>query len=332
MNVARVLFLSICCLAGLHPALAQEQLPTQPPVAAETPVSPNFTDQIRRTVTFITVAYQNGSNAQGVIGTGFFVFLPDERLGQNRGFIYLVTNRHVAQPGIDAGTPYPVSGLFLRLNLATAQGAVQSVQEQVPLNGEFHWYFPTDDSVDLAVLPVAPDQNRYAYQMIPDSMIVSASQVKAGDVVVGDHVTFAGYFSNFPGQIRIEPIVREGVIAMMPDENLDTTLRKPGRLYLADLHAFHGNSGSPVFVNVASTAHHGVTMLGEKYLLLGLISGYYPESVGFTVPAATVLTGEVRDNSGIATIVPAQEVDKLLKSAELQADRDRQAAQLGKQP
>jgi hypothetical protein len=159
------------------------------------------------------------------------------------------------------------------LNLVSPQGEVQSVQEQIPLGTQLHWYFPQDDSVDLAILPLAPPSDRYAYVQIPSSMIATSDMVKAGDVVVGDRVTFTGYFSNFPGQKRIEPIIRQGVIAML------------------------AKVGSPVFVNVGGT-HHGAFVMGENYLLLGLVSGYYPESVGFSVPAATVLTGEVRDNSG----------------------------------
>ena len=156
-------------------------------------------------------------------------------------------------------------------------------------------------------------------------MILNSEQFKAGEVGVGDSVTFAGYFSSFPGQIRIQPIVRQGVIAMLPEEKLPTTLHKPGRLFLADLHAFHGNSGSPVFVNEGGF-RRGVIVVEDRYMLLGVLSGYYPESAGFSVPAATVLTGEVRDNSGIATIVPADELTKLLDSDELRADRDSQVA------
>jgi hypothetical protein len=72
--------------------------------------------------------------------------------------------------------------------------------------------------------------------------------------------------------------------------------------------------------------------MSDKYLLLGLISGYYPESVGYSVPAATVLTGEVHDNSGIATVVPADELKKLLDSAEIRAAQDKVVATLPKKP
>ncbi len=325
---ALILWLHLALLASS----GQQPAPPQPPIASAQASPLAITEQIRNSVGFLTVVYQDGLSEGGVIGTCFFVAVMDKRLGEDSGFIYLVTNRHVAQPGIDLHNPHPVLGTFLRLNLIEPHGEIQSVQEQIPLGNQIHWYFPQDDAVDLAILPIAPDHNRYSYVQIPTSIFATTDQVKAGDVVVGDRVTFAGYFSNFPGQRRMEPIVRQGVIAMIPDENLDTTLHKPGRLFLADLHAFHGNSGSPVFVNVGSSSHHGQFMIGEKYLLFGLISGYYPESVGFSVPAAAVLTGEVHDNSGIATIVPADEISKLLNSPEIQAERDRQVSIVPKKP
>jgi hypothetical protein len=234
--------------------------------------------------------------------------------------MYLVTNRHVAQPGIDLGTPYDVQAIFIRMNLLTPQAGIQSVVEQIPT---LRWFFPTDDAVDLAVTPLSPDQTKYAFMSIPSTLIVTPDQIKTGEVGINDPISFAGYFSNFPGRIRMEPIVRDGVIAMLPEEKFDTTLHKQGHLILADIHAFHGNSGSPVFVNIGGI-HHGTVTAGERYLLLGVLSGYYPEAMGFSVPAAMVLTGEVRDNSGIATVVPGEELTKLLNSPDVQADRDRQ--------
>jgi hypothetical protein len=277
------------------------------------------------------VSYQNGSVQGGVIGTCFFVVVPDARLGPNQGFVYLVTNRHVAQPGIDLGTPYQVRAIYLRMNLTTPVQGIQSAGGQIPLGDQLHWFFPSDDAVDLAILPVAPDQTRYAYLPIPLSMIVGSEQLKVDQVGIGDPVIFAGYFRSFSGETRMEPIVRQGVIAMLPEEKLDTTLHKKGHLFLADLHAFHGNSGSPVFANLGGM-HRGALYLGDKYVLLGIISGYYPESAGFSVPAATILTGEVRDNSGIATIVPGEELVKLVNSKEVQASRDSQVARLTKKP
>lgn len=328
----------VFCLGAILPLCsARQAAQSAPPVAAQqaptatAAVIPPSAEEMRKTVAFLMVVYRNGAVQGGVIGTCFFVIVPDKRLGENQGFIYLVTNRHVAQPGIDLGAPYEVQAVFLRMNLITPQGENQSVQEQIPLGGRFRWFFPSDPGVDLAVLPIAPDQKTYAYVPIPSSIIVDAEQLRTGDVGVGDPVTFAGYFSNFPGRNRMEPIIRGGVIAMAPQERFGTTLHKQGHLLLADLHAFHGNSGSPVFVNLGGL-RRGALYVGERYKLLGVISGYFPESVGFSVPAATVLTGEVRDNSGIATIVPGEELIELLNSPEVQADRDNQVAILKKKP
>lgn len=330
MKIFYIVGLVFCLLLVPPPIPAQQPTQGQPPIATAATVPP-AAEQIRKTVAFLMVVYRNGAVQGGVIGTCFFVWVPDKRLGEDQGFVYLVTNRHVAQPGIDLGTPYEVQKVVIRMNLAVPPGSAQSVQEQIPVGGQMHWFFPSDEGVDLAILPLSPDRKRYDYLTVPSTIIVDSQQLKTGEVGVGDPITFAGYFSNFPGQNRVEPIVREGVIAMMPEEKLDTTLHKPGHLLLADLHAFHGNSGSPVFVNLGGF-HRGSIYGGDRYFLVGIISGYYPESVGFSVPAATVLTGEVRDNSGIATVVPAEELTKLLNSKDAQTSRDEQVARLTKKP
>jgi len=331
MKSLRLASLVICLGLPLWACSAQQPAPAQPPIASAAPSPQNITETIRKSALFLEVYYQDGTDRKGIVGTCFFVSFEDKRLPDGQVFLYLVTNRHVAQPGIDLNSPYPVSGAFIRANLLHPEGEVQSVKEPLPLSTN-HWHFPQDPSVDLAILPYGLAIEKYSYSQIPSSIIVTSDMVKAGDVADGDRITFAGYFTNFPGLKRMEPILRSGVIAMMPEEVLDTTLHKPGHVYLADLHAFHGNSGSPVFVNVGGVSHHGVTMMGEKYFLLGLISGYYPEAEGFSVPAATVLTGQVHDNSGIAAIVPADEINELLNSREVQSERDRIVAIEKKKP
>jgi len=64
--------------------------------------------------------------------------------------------------------------------------------------------------------------------------------------------------------------------------------------------------------------------------LIGIIGGYYPETVNFSIPAATVLTGQVHDNSGIAVVVPVSQLLDLLKSPAVQSNRDSQVSLLTK--
>jgi len=243
------------------------------------------------------------------------VYYEDARLGKERGFAYLVTNRHMAVPGIEKGFNYPVQQVSLRLNLRSPEGGTESIEGNIVLGETIHWFFPADEGVDLAVLPLSPDEKRFDYLPINLSMLATKDRIESASIDVGDNVIFAGYFYQFGGEKKIQPIVREGVLAMMPDEEIKTTLQKPGHLYLADVHAFHGNSGSPLLVNAGGVRNSGA-ISPPNYLLLGVISGYYPEGEIFSVPA-TVLTGEVHDNSGIATVVPAYELKALLDSTPL---------------
>lgn len=97
---------------------------------------------------------------------------------------------------------------------------------------------------------------------------------------------------------------------------------------MADVHVDGGNSGSPMFVNLGGV--RGSSIGGNNYKLLGVISGYEREDANFNLEAATTYTGKLGLNSGVASVVPAKELDALLNSAKLQALRDDAVKQTGK--
>jgi hypothetical protein len=72
------------------------------------------------------------------------------------------------------------------------------------------------------------------------------------------------------------------------------------------------------------------------YRILGVISGYFFEDTDFALTIATTANGTFRGNSGIASVVPADDLKALLESPTLQALRDaevaRQAAEAGSKP
>jgi len=276
---------------------------------------------IKKTVGFLTVSYQDGNHIATIYGTGFFVFYEEKRLGENQGFFYLVTNRHMAEPRSN-GQPARVVRASVRLNTKNEVEGVQSAEVTLPLGPNFHWYFPEDDAVDLAVIPVLPDPRVLDVVPFPVSMFATKDVVKEMRIAEGDSVLFAGFFYQLPGQKKIEPIVRQGILAMMPDENLTTTLGKPGHLYLADVHVFGGNSGSPLFVNIGGMRGNTITAVGFPFRLLGVVSGYFYEAQDFSFQVATTLSGKANANSGISMIVPADELKLLLDLPELQAGRD----------
>jgi hypothetical protein len=58
------------------------------------------------------------------------------------------------------------------------------------------------------------------------------------------------------------------------------------------------------------------------YGLIGIVSGYMWEDDRLTLHAATDYEGTIHANSGIATVVPVEQLRDLLYGAELQHERD----------
>lgn len=208
-----------------------------------------------------------------------------------------------------------VVGHKVRLNLKpkgeqTAGSEVFGLQKGV-------WTFPTDEAVDLAAMPFSIDTKLFDVQWTPTDLLVDP---KADGVAEGDPLLFAGLFVQYMGLTRMQPIVRSGSLAMIPEDLLSTTLKKPGRIYFAELHAFGGNSGSPVFVDVGGMRKG---RLGYEYKLLGVVSGEVFETADFHLQVLTTYTGGVSANSGISIVVPASELKNFIeKSPELQKIRD----------
>ncbi len=292
----RISFFILCACLMVGSAAAQQPQPPSPVPQSSSTTQPLNAAALKKVVGFLRVGFLKDGQAYVVAGTCFFVIYEDKRLGDNGGFVYLVTNRHVAVPGIDEGQHYPVQWTKIRLNLRPITQAMESEEVNIPLGVQMHWYFPSDDGVDLAVLPILPDQARYDYQAFPVSLFATKDAIAASQIAEGDNVLFTGYFYQFPGLKKVEPIVREGILAMMPDEVMETTLHRPGQLYLADVHSFGGNSGSPLFVNVGGYRNGSLTVGGFPYRLLGVISGGYTEDT--TSPNTTsVISISKRRNS-----------------------------------
>jgi len=293
-------------------------------------------EELTKTVGFISVPCDKNKSVTCnketggtgyVTGTCFFVEVPDERLGKGQSFVYTVTNRHVATAeGVDPKSLLPE--VFLRVNRASPENGSALAQGAVMLNGPVHWYFPSDDTVDLAVLP-GTVKGAFDIKGIPVSFFATTDRMKSERIAVGDSVFFIGLFLQFPGTTRVDPIYRQGVIAMMPtdpipmSDGIDQKSTKLEHLYLADAHAFHGNSGSPLFVQVSGVRNGSLMMVGGfPYQLLGVVNGFIPERNDIRVTGAATFESSNEPNSGILTFVPAQELKDLLYSPELQKLRD----------
>jgi hypothetical protein len=313
MKAPRLICTSLV-LAFLPGLIAAQNLPPAPltqttPTIASEPAE----RQVRKTVTFITLSCLRGNIPIRAQGTGFFVAMSDSRLPA-MSFVYLVTNRHVAMCWDEQNNPMPVRSATIRLNLKDGSS------REFTSVGNVQWILPKDDSVDLALFPLAPDVEVYDYRTVPDSIFATEDVIKKESVSEGLKIVFSGFFYQVPGLKQMEPILREGIVAMMPHEELRTTTGKAGRVYLGEVHAFHGNSGSPVFVDIGGI--RGNTFkTGYDYRLLGVVSGGYSEGEQNNLVLETPLASKP-GNSGIAMIVPASELRALLDDPRVVGMRD----------
>jgi hypothetical protein len=105
---------------------------------------------------------------------------------------------------------------------------------------------------------------------------------------------------------------------MLPEDPIQTTLHKLGHVYLAEAHAFGGNSGSPMFVDVNKFKNN----LGFDYRFLGVVTGEIQETEDLTLRVTTTYNGTVSANSNVSVIVPAFQVNNLLMAPSFQRLRD----------
>lgn len=318
--------------------LAGGTLKGQAPVpAASTSVTapqPSVIESMKRTVVFLqSDCVEQDAQGKQVLknysGTAFLLSLADARL-KDRAFTYLVTNRHVAQPGVEDGHPCQPVAYLLRADakVPDSSGSYSTVTQLSPTG--LAWTFPTDPSVDLAIAPISVNAEKLDVVFLPTSLLLDDAATRQSNVQEGDSVLFTGLFIQMVGQAHSEPIVREGKIAMMPREKIPTTLRDLGDVYLVDCHVFGGNSGSPMFIDLAGSRNGNLTV-GVNYRLLGVVSGYVEEAANFELQTVAAYAGTIKANSGIAVVVPAQKVLDLLDSPGLKALREQSISSILKQ-
>lgn len=327
----RVTIVISLLLTAAH-AIGQTQMQS---ASAAVPDTPSLVKSMKKTVVFFqTNCLELDGHGEHVTksyaGTAFLLGLADPRL-DGRLFTYLVTNRHVAQPGIENGRPCQPIAYLLRADTKDPnQAGSYSTIEQLPA-GDLAWTFPVDPSVDIAIAPIGIDQNKLDVMLLPSTLLLSNADVAQNKVEEGDSVLFTGLFVQMMGQTHSEPIVREGKIAMMPKEQISTTLRALGDIYLVDCHVFGGNSGAPMFINLAGQREGGF-VAGLNYKPLGVVSGYVKEAASFELQTIAAYAGTMDANSGIATVVPAQKILDLLNAPVLKALRENAISSLAKKP
>jgi hypothetical protein len=289
-------------------------------------VQPRFEDTLAKSVVRIT------GKAEGIDGTlngtGFLVEVPETRLPGNKVIVYLVTNRHVAlamsKDSEGREVPHRVTEMEAVLNLKVPVAGNRAKSVPLPPEVPLQWHFPADTSIDLAVVAFPVSLEGYDALQIPVSFFFTQDVWEKLRIGPGDKVLTCGYFLHYAGEHQFQPIIREGSLAMVPDDAMDVPIGGSARIYLADLHIIPGNSGSPLFLAPSFTLGGLVTDSkgGIPYGLIGVVSGYMWEDNQLTLHAATDYEGTIHANSGIAMVVPIDQLKELLFSPELQGERD----------
>jgi len=256
--------------------------------------------------------------------TAFFVSVPPET-PERPDHIYLVTVRHALGP----------PNLSLRFN--NRQGTAQF--ERLPNASQ--WYCHQDEGVDIAALLLDEQYGwlgNVSYEPIPISKFNRDTTYDA--VGIGDELLITGLFVSQPGQTRNIPIVRSGIIAAMPEEELrdvcpDGTESQPYIAYLAELRSTGGLSGSPVFVvigparmvelnsNTPWEVAAGVGMI--SFSLLGLIRGHWYQPTSITSRGNNAMYDSQAEgvNRGIAKVTPARFLEELLTDKQAKNEREK---------
>ncbi len=253
-------------------------------------------DEVRQCVVFVGLPITLPDGQQGIKfqGTAFFVNIPSESI-EGWTYGYLVTAKHVA-------TKLQGKRFVVRCNTKDGGSALVIGQEVK------WWYHPTNESVDVAVMPYYPPPE-FEFKMVPVSAFLSDETIRQKSIGTGDEVFITGLFAQLFGLQRNLPIVRMGNIAMMPNELVPTSI---GNIvaYLIEARSIGGISGSPAFVRET------VTMGIGAFHLLGLMHGHWdipPEQRSDI--ADTDSLGAV--NMGIAIVVPATKILEVLNQQPL---------------
>jgi len=248
-------------------------------------------------------------------GTAFFVAVknPSKPTSANG---YLVTAKHVLYK---PDTTEFLSKIYIRLNKKAGGSEIGTIPIQTQ-GGNQNVFLHEDSSVDLAVIPLFPDQERFDLKFLPEEFITTKEDYTKLSIREGSDIFFTGLFTPFVGAEKNYPVVRFGRVALVTDEKIDWK-GIPMTLYLIEAGSYGGNSGAPVFFYLGSDRVPGALVVGAPVLkLAGIMQGTFLDAQEIKV-VNTKTTPISLSNMGIAAVVPAYKLHELLFSTELKRQR-----------
>lgn len=218
------------------------------------------------------------------------------------------------------------------------------------------WRTPHDKSVDLAIHPIqTEDKDDVAF--IARDHLLTAARIEKHRIGLGDDVWLPGLFQDVVGKDKGRPIVRVGTIAAVPGKPIQTVDpvthkdRPPFSAYLVEVRSHSGLSGSPVWVHLpygrgrghldeppvpsfelrrhreVSSVIGGTPPDDSPNYLLGVLRMHWGHE-GATGKEVFYDAVDERNivNTGIAAVVPIQELTKLLDREDIVVERREEGA------
>ncbi|MFZ0735220.1 MAG: hypothetical protein WAM79_23080 [Candidatus Sulfotelmatobacter sp.] len=240
------------------------------------------------------------------VGTGFFVSVPcehPEMQAKGACAVYFVTAKHVLDE-------LKSKEIFFSVN--KIGGGKTTIEGII---GKRWWYHPTDGSADVAVAQVWPSY---------DADLISVSILQFGlpellasvNVGIGDEVYSTGLFAPVDAEHQNVPILRQGNLAMLPAQQIQTELGYAD-MYLIEARSLGGISGAPVFVRPTIEFKVPERRTGKAFdvfgaglgvILLGLMHGHWDVKESEMNKARFIHDRQRGVNMGIAMVVPALKI------------------------
>lgn len=260
------------------------------------------------------------------------VFLFEEGGGSPIGTAFIIGYPLPSKP--DAFVPIVVTAkhvvgdyekVVARFTAKSGKAPVSALYDLTELraNGDV-WEHP-DEGVDLIVFRT-PHFQQVEYRPFPMNLIASKELYREQDIKATDRVIFPCLLVNFMGMSRNYPVVRDGSIALIPEEAVPLeykvgtrSIRTNQQVILIDATSIPGASGSPVFLWPGPRLKGGAFAVGGMQpWLLGIMHGFYPALPRELLEVKT--TGAVslfQENSGIAIVFPSWRLLEILQRDEV---------------
>lgn len=209
----------------------------------------------------------NDVNGATISGTGFFMNFTEIPNGFDN-FPVIVTNKHVVRK-METGNL--VFSLKDKNN-----NPIDTKHHNLKLdNFKGRWIYHPSPDVDLCALPLlnnlidtkVPEGLLLNYTCLDKSFLPTEEQLKSFDAI--EDIIMIGYPNGIWDEVNNQPIVRRGVTATHP--NKDYLGKKE---FMADIAAFPGSSGSPVFIMNSGTytnSRDNSITFGNRLILLGVL-------------------------------------------------------------